>query len=84
MDGYFLHIANRLDKIRTGDGQGNFNIFGELKSWDLWRAVLAEGVATLLFVFVGTASIVLPTGEVPGAPLIVRVSHFAVSQPNIV
>ncbi|WAR21870.1 AQP1-like protein, partial [Mya arenaria] len=28
----------------------------ELKSWPLWRAVLAEFIATLLFVFIGTMS----------------------------
>ena len=73
MDGYFLHIANRLDSIRT-EGQGKLDIIGELKSWDLWRAVLAEGLATMLFVFVGTASIVLPEGQVLGPALIIRVS----------
>ena len=82
MDGYFLYIANRLDNIRT-EGPGKLDIVGELKSWDLWRAVLAEGVATMLFVFVGTASIVLPTGEVLGAPLIVRVSRIAAPRENV-
>ncbi|WAR21867.1 AQPA-like protein, partial [Mya arenaria] len=30
----------------------------ELKTWSLWRAVLAEFLATLLFVFIGTMSAV--------------------------
>lgn len=73
MDGYFLHVANRLDKIRTGDNHGKSEFLKELKTLDLWRAVLAEFVATMLFVFIGTMSAVgivtLSTGEA-----IIRVS----------
>ena len=73
MDAYFLYVANRIDKIRAGEGNGKFDIVGELKSWELWRAVMAEGVATMLFVFIGTASAVLPLGEVLMAAKIIRV-----------
>ena len=73
MDAYFLYVANRIDKIRAGEGSGKFDIVGELKSWELWRAVMAEGVATMLFVFIGTASAVLPLGEVLMAAKIIRV-----------
>ena len=75
MDGYFLYIADRLDRIRVGEGKGKFDLIGELKSWELWRAVLAEGVATMLFVFIGTASAVLPAGEALSAAVIVRVGR---------
>lgn len=74
MDGYFLYIADRLDRIRVGEGKGKFDLLGELKSWELWRAVLAEGVATMLFVFIGTASAVLPVGEALSAAVIVRIA----------
>ena len=63
MDAYFLYITSKLEKLRKGPERGLFDIEGEAKSWDLWRAVLAEGVATLLFVFIGTSSIVQPAGE---------------------
>lgn len=63
MDGYFIHIANRLDKIRRGgDNNKPTDFFGSLKqelvSWELWRAVLAEFLATFVFVFIGTMSTV--------------------------
>ena len=73
MDAYFLYVADRLEKIRNGEAKG---LLGELKSWELWRAVLAEGVATMLFVFIGTASAVLPMGEALQAAKIVRVCIF--------
>ncbi|KAL4229080.1 hypothetical protein ACF0H5_012119 [Mactra antiquata] len=68
MDGYFVHIANRLEKIRTAADDRPSGILNELKTWELWRAVLAEGIATLLFVFIGTMSAVgiVPVTDVTG------------------
>lgn len=76
MDSYFIHIANRLEKLRRTDKNQSKGILNELKSWDLWRAVIAEGIATLLFVFIGTMSAVgiVPVTDVTGN--FVRVSFF--------
>ena len=74
MDAYFLYITSKLEKLRKGPERNLLDIAGEFKSWDLWRAVLAEGIATMLFVFVGTSSIVQPTGELMDGGRIVRVS----------
>ena len=78
MDAYFLYITSKLEKLRKGPERNLLDIAGELKSWDLWRAVLAEGIATMLFVFVGTSSIVQPTGELMDGGRIVRVRGEAV------
>lgn len=56
MDGYFLYLANKLEKVRLQSETGKFDVLTELKSWDLWRAVLAEGLSTMLFVLIGTMS----------------------------
>ncbi|XP_060576032.1 aquaporin AQPAe.a-like [Ruditapes philippinarum] len=58
MEGYFLYIANHLENIRLTDSRSSLpnKTIHELKTWDLWRAVLAEFVATVLFVFIGTMS----------------------------
>lgn len=74
MDGYFLYVAHKLEKLRTGPQRSLLDVVGEIKSWDLWRAVLAEGVATMLFVFIGTSSIVLPMGESLDGAKIVRIA----------
>lgn len=58
MEGYFLYIANKLDRIRNGDTPEKFDILRELRGFELWRAVLAEFIATMLFVFMGTMSAV--------------------------
>ncbi|WAR21869.1 AQP2-like protein [Mya arenaria] len=58
IDGYFLYLASRLDKLRRGENTETGNWLQELKTWSLWRAVLAEFLATLLFVFIGTMSAV--------------------------
>lgn len=58
MDGYFYYITNKLEAIRLGQTSGRFDIVGELKSYELWRAVSAEFIATMLFVFIGTMSAV--------------------------
>ncbi|XP_052773593.1 aquaporin-5-like [Mya arenaria] len=58
IDGYFVYLASRLDKLRQGGDTETGNWLQELKTWPLWRAVLAEFLATLLFVFIGTMSAV--------------------------
>ncbi|XP_052773692.1 aquaporin-5-like [Mya arenaria] len=58
IDGYFLYLASRLDKLRQGDNTEDRNWLQELKTVSLWRAVLAEFIATLMFVFIGTMSAV--------------------------
>lgn len=74
MDGYFLYIASKLEGLRKGGPErGVFDILGEIKSLDLWRAVLAEGLATMIFVFVGTSATVLPLGEDLDAARILRI-----------
>lgn len=80
MEGYFVHIASHVEKIRRADGgapeantiQGK--ILQEIKSWELWRAVLAEFIATLLFVFIGTMSAVGMVTVVDEWAKIIRVS----------
>ena len=57
MEGYFLNVAHKLETKRIGPGLGKCDILAELKTWDLWRAVIAEGVATALFVLIGTMSV---------------------------
>mgnify|MGYP000435170930 FL=1 len=54
MDGYFVHIASRLESLRQGGKGEETGWLGELKSWSLWRAVAAEFLATMMFVFIGT------------------------------
>ncbi|WAR21889.1 AQPA-like protein [Mya arenaria] len=58
IDGYFIYLASRLDKLRKGGDTETGNWLQELQTWPLWRAVLAEFLATLLFVFIGTMSAV--------------------------
>ena len=81
MDGYFLYIASKLEKLRRPQRR-LLDIKGEIKSWDLWRGVIAEGIATMLFVFVGTASIVFPIGETLTSASIVKVSFYDTVQPH--
>lgn len=57
MDAYFLHVSSRLQKIREGEPEPG-GWLEELKTWPFWRAVLAEGVATMFFVFIGTMAAV--------------------------
>jgi glycerol uptake facilitator-like aquaporin len=59
MEAYVLYIANKLQEIRFGKPKEvRILQFAELKTWAFWRAVLAEFVGTLLFVFLGVASTV--------------------------
>ncbi|XP_048250980.1 aquaporin-4-like isoform X2 [Haliotis rufescens] len=65
MEGYFIYVANKLDSIRFGIGKAR-KLFdaSEARTWAFWRAVIAEFLATLLFVFLGSASAVLETNLV--------------------
>ena len=81
MDAYFLYLTSKLEKLRTGPERSLLDMKREILSWDLWRGTLAEGIATMLFVFIGTASIVFPIGEALTSAKIVKVSvcHFMAS-----
>ena len=74
MDAYFLYLTSKLEKLRTGPERSLLDMKREILSWDLWRGTLAEGIATMLFVFIGTASIVFPIGEALTSAKIVKVS----------
>ncbi|KAK3088627.1 hypothetical protein FSP39_021464 [Pinctada imbricata] len=63
MEGYFVYVSDKLEEIRFGAPE-KYQIFGtrEVVKWAFWRAVLAEFIGTLLFVFLGCASAV-PIGD---------------------
>ena len=76
MEGLYVYTANKLEAIRTGnDGKGSYKIFDvqELKSIPFWRAVGAEFLAQILFVFLGGCS-AMYTGADPGNAQIIKVS----------
>ena len=78
MEAYVMYIANKLQEIRFGKpSEVRILHFGELKTWTFWRAVLAEFVGTLLFVFLGCASAVPITGE-PQSTIKVRMIYNSV------
>ncbi|PVD32597.1 hypothetical protein C0Q70_08039 [Pomacea canaliculata] len=59
MEGLYVHIASKLEAIRLGqDGAKTYKVLDpkELKSVELWRAVFAEFLAQILFVFLGCGS----------------------------
>lgn len=58
MEGYFMHVSKKVADARFGKEQEEEKVYSvqELKSWKFWRAVMAEFVGTLLFVFLGCAS----------------------------
>nr|AOS89753.1 aquaporin [Helix pomatia] len=58
MEALFIHIANKLEAIRFGrqSPSGKIVDLSELKSVELWRAVFAEFLAQVLFLFLGCAS----------------------------
>ncbi|XP_052762100.1 aquaporin AQPAe.a-like [Mya arenaria] len=58
MDAYFIYLANKVESIRIGSPPDGVGILRELRTLDLWRGALAEFMATLLFVFIGTMSAV--------------------------
>jgi hypothetical protein len=79
MEGYFIHIANHVERIRSSHSKTELprsfsgKIIKELKSWELWRSVLAEFIATLLFVFIGTMSTLPIVPEADDWAKIIRV-----------
>ncbi|XP_062599756.1 aquaporin-4-like [Saccostrea cucullata] len=57
MEGYFMHVSQAVTEARFGkDVEEKVYSIRELKTWKFWRAVLAEFVGTMLFVFLGCAS----------------------------
>lgn len=56
MDGYFLDLTRRIERIRLGDTP--IGMLQELKSRDFWRAVFAEFIATMVFLFIATMAAV--------------------------
>ncbi|XP_033727444.1 aquaporin-1-like [Pecten maximus] len=57
MEAFVHHITNKLSEIRKPKEPETKPLqFGELKLWSFWRAVLAELVGTMLFVFLGCMS----------------------------
>lgn len=53
-----MHVSKKVADARFGKEQEEEKVYSvrELKSWKFWRAVMAEFVGTLLFVFLGCAS----------------------------
>ncbi|XP_060568595.1 aquaporin-2-like, partial [Ruditapes philippinarum] len=80
MEAYFIHIANYIEGIRRNDSKvvlpQSFasKMLQELKSWELWRAVLAELIATFLFVFIATMSAVEMVPVVDDSSKIVKIA----------
>ncbi|CAG5133919.1 unnamed protein product, partial [Candidula unifasciata] len=58
MEALYIHIANKLEGLRFGKSgpSGKITDLSELKSAELWRAVFAEFLAQVLFIFLGCAS----------------------------
>ena len=77
-----MHIANKVEQTKLQHGRvGKVGLLEELRTWDLWRAVLAEFVATMLFVFIGTMSAVsIATGD--ELSKVVRVSFVILFSRN--
>nr|BDI24354.1 aquaporin-2 [Peronia verruculata] len=70
MEALYIHIATKLEAIRYGRSGPSGKIFdvNELKSIELWRAVFAEFLAQVLFVFLGCASAVaINDANTPGS-----------------
>ncbi|XP_005111061.2 aquaporin-5 isoform X2 [Aplysia californica] len=65
MEALYLHIANKLEAIRYGRPPAGSKIINlaELKSLEFWRAVFAEFLAQIFFVFLGGASAIDITGS---------------------
>ncbi|XP_069106459.1 aquaporin-1-like [Argopecten irradians] len=57
MEAYVHQISNKLSDIRAPKEPETKPLqFGELKLWTFWRAVLAEFIGTMIFVFLGCMS----------------------------
>ncbi|KAJ8321681.1 hypothetical protein KUTeg_000152 [Tegillarca granosa] len=62
MEGFVNHVAYKLNEVRFGcDDSVNCSSFKELKTKSYWKGVLAELVATLLFVYMGVSSTIVLT-----------------------
>ncbi|XP_052771040.1 aquaporin-1-like [Mya arenaria] len=58
IDGYFFYLVRLMDELRQGDKKKQEKWVDELKEWPFWRAVIAEFMATFLFIFISTMSAV--------------------------
>ena len=60
MEGLMLYVSDKLSEIRFGKKKDNDKCCGlkELATWVFWRAVIAEFLGTMLFVFLGCASVI--------------------------
>ncbi|XP_022345267.2 aquaporin AQPAn.G-like [Crassostrea virginica] len=64
MEGYFMYVSQKVAEARFGkDENQKVTSVKELKTWKFWRAVLAELVGTMFFVFLGCASTVTTTPD---------------------
>ncbi|KAL3889401.1 hypothetical protein ACJMK2_001745 [Sinanodonta woodiana] len=70
MEGYFIYITNKLANIRSEKEIGGPKglLFREVYQWSFWRAILAEFVGTMLFVFIGCASTIRLTLDGSSVP----------------
>ena len=68
MEGYFLSIADKLQLIRYCKTKSlKICDFTELETWPFWKAAFVEFFGALLFIFLGTQSIV----SLDGAPQLI-------------
>ncbi|XP_041360895.1 aquaporin-2-like isoform X3 [Gigantopelta aegis] len=78
LEGFFIYISNKLESIRFGHTKTKYKIIDlqELKSVALWRAVFAEFLASILFVYLGAQSAVGRgvVGNTPDNADIIRIS----------
>lgn len=53
-----MHVSKKVAEARFGKEEEEEKVYSvrELKTWKFWRAVMAEFVGTMLFVFLGCAS----------------------------
>ena len=79
MDSFFMDTRNKFENLKAKRFDSNLDISKEFVHWSFWRDVLAASLATMLFVFVGTASSVYPIGEELHTAKIIRVSTSFVS-----
>lgn len=59
-----MYVSQKVAEARFGkDENQKVTSVKELKTWKFWRAVLAEMVGTMFFVFLGCASTVTTTPD---------------------
>ena len=81
MEALYIHIANKLESLRFGSGGGGYKLINleELRTLALWRAVFAEFLAQVIFVFMGCASAIkISQGDFDnsGTDWLIKVGHF--------